>query len=131
MPRSSSASSPHSRGASATAAGSDAGARGWSMLPAVSRPRSPFQPHLVALDCPACGASTDLAAPRSTCPTCGQPLVARYDLARIRAEVPRDALARFGTDLWRYRAVLPFAHDFAAVRLGEGGTPLLPMPRLG
>jgi threonine synthase len=89
-----------------------------------------FNPFLVALDCPACGASTDLSAPRAICPSCGQPLVARYDLARIRAEVPRDGLARFGTDLWRYRAVLPFAPDFPAVRLGEGGTPLLPMPRL-
>src|SRR5205814_1453029 len=91
---------------------------------------APFNPYLLALDCPACGSSTDLTAPRSTCPACGQPLVARYDLARIRAEVPRDSLARFGTDLWRYRAVLPFASEFPAVRLGEGGTPLLPLPRL-
>jgi threonine synthase len=56
--------------------------------------------------------------------------VARYDLARVRREVPRDGLGRHGTDLWRYRAVLPFAPDFPAVRLGEGGTPLLPLPRL-
>jgi threonine synthase len=57
-------------------------------------------------------------------------LVARYDLARIRAEVPRESLGRYGTDLWRYRVVLPFAPGFPAVRLGEGGTPLLPLPRL-
>jgi threonine synthase len=90
-----------------------------------------FNPFLVALDCTACGGSCDLSAPRSVCPSCGQPLVARYDLARVRREVPRESLARFGTDLWRYRAVLPFAADFPAVRLGEGGTPLLPLPRLG
>src|SRR5262249_26916479 len=36
----------------------------------------------------------------------------------------------YGTDLWRYRAVLPFAPAFPVVRLGEGGTPLLPLPRL-
>jgi threonine synthase len=57
--------------------------------------------------------------------------VARYDLAAVRKAVPRDSLGRYGSDLWRYRAVLPFAPDFPAVRLGEGGTPLLPMPRLG
>src|SRR5205814_2883137 len=34
---------------------------------------------------------------------------------------------RFGSDLWRYRAFLPFADTFVAVRLGEGGTPLLPL----
>ena len=57
-------------------------------------------------------------------------MLARYDLERIGREVSRDSLGRFGSDLWRYRAVLPFAPDFPAVRLGEGGTPLLPLPRL-
>src|SRR2546428_14069462 len=35
-----------------------------------------------------------------------------------------------GPGLWRYRAVLPFAPDFPALGLGEGGPPLLPLPRL-
>ncbi len=98
--------------------------------PMTSGPASPFNPHLESLECPACGAQCDLAAPRSTCPSCAKPLVARYDLAAIGRAVRRDDLARFGTDLWRYRALLPFAQDFPAVRLGEGGTPLLPLPRL-
>lgn len=71
-----------------------------------------------------------LSQPRSVCPACGRPLVARYDLAHVRAHVKRDALGAYGSDLWRYRAVLPFAADFAVVRLGEGGTPLLPVERL-
>jgi threonine synthase len=91
---------------------------------------SPFQPRLLGLDCPACGASCDLAEPRSVCPACGKPLLARYDLAGIGREIAREDLSRFGSDLWRYRAVLPFAPDFPAIRLGEGGTPLLPMPAL-
>src|SRR5262249_56346778 len=69
----------------------------------------------------------DRSAPRRVGGRCGRPLVARYDLARIRDTVPRDALGRHGTDLWRYRALLPFAPQFPAVRLGEGGTPLLPL----
>ncbi len=97
------------------------------MLPGVIRSRSPFNPHLAALDCPACGRAHDLTAPRSVCETCGKPLLARYDLARVRAQVRREDLGRFGSDLWRYRAVLPFAPDFPAVRLGEGGTPLIPL----
>jgi threonine synthase len=91
---------------------------------------APFNSYLLALDCPACRVSCDLSEPRSVCPSCGQPLVARYDLARVQAEVPRESLTRHGTDLWRYRAVLPFAAGFPVVRLGEGGTPLLPLPRL-
>lgn len=89
-----------------------------------------FQGALLALDCSACGGSCDLSQPRSVCPSCGRPLVARYDLARIAKSTPRDALGRSGTDLWRYRAVLPFAPEFPVVRLGEGGTPLLPLARL-
>lgn len=93
--------------------------------------RTPFRSTLLSLDCHDCGAVHDLSAQRSVCTSCGRPLVARYDLARIRREVPRASLGHMGTDLWRYRAVLPFADDFPAVRLGEGGTPLQPLPRLG
>lgn len=96
----------------------------------MSAPPPPWNPALLGLACSECGAAHDLAAPRSVCGSCGRPLLARYDLARVRLEVPRAALGRFGTDLWRYRAVLPFAAGFGAVRLGEGGTPLLPLARL-
>lgn len=92
--------------------------------------RAPFNPALSQLECFDCGAGCDLSQPRSVCPACGRPLVARYDLAHVRAHVKRDALGAYGSDLWRYRAVLPFAADFAVVRLGEGGTPLLPVERL-
>jgi threonine synthase len=91
---------------------------------------SAFNPALLGLECHDCGAACDLSQPRSVCPACGRPLVARYDTARVRRETPRDTLGRHGTDLWRYRAMLPFASQFPAVRLGEGGTPLLPLPRL-
>jgi threonine synthase len=89
-----------------------------------------FNPLLQGFECAACGALEDLNAPRSVCGACGQPLLARYDLERMRTEWRREDLARFGSDLWRYRAALPFAMDFPAVRLGEGGTPLLPLEKL-
>jgi threonine synthase len=54
----------------------------------------------------------------------------RYDLEAVARAVRREELGRFGADLWRYRAVLPFAADAPLVRLGEGGTPLRPLPRL-
>jgi threonine synthase len=92
--------------------------------------RHAFHPALAGLECPACGAEPDLAAPRSVCPACGGPLLCRYDLERVARETRRDDLARHGTDLWRYRGVLPFAPGFPSVRLGEGGTPLRPLPRL-
>jgi threonine synthase len=64
------------------------------------------------------------------CP-CGAPLLARYDLDRLRqagAAALRERMAERGPDLWRYAEVLP---DVEPVSLGEGGTPLLPARRLG
>ncbi len=95
--------------------------------------KTPFNPRLEGLRCSACGRDHDLTAPRSVCEACGSPLLARYDLAAIAAAVPpRTALdgGSQGPGLWRYRAVLPFAPGFPAPGLGEGGTPLLPLPRL-
>jgi threonine synthase len=92
---------------------------------------SAFNPSLLSLDCFDCGTAHDLSQPRSVCTACGRPLVARYDLARVKRETLRESLHRFGTDLWRYRAVLPFATSFDVARLGEGGTPLLPLARSG
>ncbi|HEY3216426.1 MAG TPA: threonine synthase [Candidatus Eisenbacteria bacterium] len=94
-------------------------------------PERAFNPRLLALGCSACGEEVDLRAPRSTCPACGQPLLARYDLEGIAAAIRPGDLGRFGSDLWRYRAVLPFAPEFPVIRLGEGGTPLRALPRLG
>lgn len=91
---------------------------------------SSFQPHLKHLECSVCGSTCDLSRPRGVCPSCGKPLLVRYDLEAIGREVKREDLSRFGSDLWRYRAFLPFAPGFAAVRLGEGGTPLLPAPAI-
>ena len=95
----------------------------------MSRPRW-ANPALLELACPACGERVPLERPSPSCPACGKPLVARYDLDRVRETTRRDALASEGPGLWRYRAVLPFAADFPTVRLGEGGTPLVPVPRL-
>jgi threonine synthase len=65
------------------------------------------------------------------CPSCGKPLVARYDLDSMARRVTRNTLPGRQAGLWRWRAVLPFAEEFPVLSLGEGGTPLVPLPRLG
>ena len=91
---------------------------------------SQFNPALLGFECAACGRQVSPGSPEPTCPACGKPLVARYDLAKVaRTASPRD-LDRGGKDLWRYRALLPFAEPRPELRLGEGGTPLLGLPRL-
>jgi threonine synthase len=65
-------------------------------------------------------------------PADGRPLLARYDLGQVAESLDRESLAsRRGGGLWRWRELLP-VRDWACVAtLGEGGCPLLPVPRLG
>jgi threonine synthase len=57
-------------------------------------------------------------------------LAVRYDLARAAAAVTKDELRRRPPGMYRFRELLPLAADEEPVTLGEGGTPLLELPRL-
>ena len=61
----------------------------------------------------------------------GRPLLVRYDLGGVAAALSRDALDARGTDLWRWRELLPVRHTNNVVSLGEVETPLIPIPRSG
>lgn len=60
---------------------------------------------------------------------CGGPLLVRYDLAAIGAAWKREDLRDGPCTLWRYAPVLP-PEPASVVTLGEGMTPLAPVPRL-
>jgi threonine synthase len=64
------------------------------------------------------------------CPSCGLPLLARYDLARAR-DWPRDSLRGREPNMWRYREMMPLLPGDEPVTLGEGFTPLFHARRLG
>jgi threonine synthase len=67
---------------------------------------------------------------QGTC-SCGSPLLARYDLRQVAGQAgPRDIAGR-PADLWRYHELLPVREAARVVSLGEGMTPLLPVPRIG
>ena len=55
----------------------------------------------------------------------GTLLYARYDLAKIKAEVKPQDFARGPSSLWRYAPLLPVRDPKNIVTLGEGWTPLL------
>lgn len=78
-----------------------------------------------------CGAGPlDPREHHATCPGCGLPLLARYDLAAARA-VPRTSLAGRPATMWRYRELMPLLPEVEPVTLGEGFTPLLHARRFG
>src|SRR5262245_50429645 len=80
--------------------------------------------------CTVCGARHDPRQILTTCATCGQMLAVRYDLPRVAAAVTkRDLLAR-PPGMYRFRELTPLDEGEEPVTLGEGGTPLLALPRL-
>lgn len=82
------------------------------------------------LECTRCGASHPSEAPQRLSPCCDKPLYARYDLPALARHLRREDLAGRSADLWRYAELLPVRDPAHAVRLGEGWTPLLDVPRL-
>ena len=90
----------------------------------------PASPFLACLECTACGGRVAADRSHGLCPACARPLAARYDLAKVRHAVRREDLAGRVASLWRYRELLPAAPGLEPVTLGEGFTPLLPVPSL-
>ena len=85
---------------------------------------------LTQLSCPRCSRSHDADQVTNVC-TCGSPLLAEYDLAEIRAGRTREEVGARPATLWRYHELLPVRSPDQIVTLGEGMTPLLPMPAFG
>lgn len=82
------------------------------------------------LECPKCSATYASEQIIQLC-TCGAPLLVRYDLEKIKANLSKEDLSARKPDLWRYRELLPVKNEENIVSLGEGMTPLLPMRKLG
>ena len=79
------------------------------------------------LECSRTGERYDADLLQGTSAT-GAPLLARYDLERVRETVTPEEITRREPTLWRYHEVLPVRSAEQVVSLGEGMTPLLPMP---
>jgi len=86
---------------------------------------------LTHLECSLCGTHHNADELQTVCHDCGRPLLARYDLDKVKTNWPREALKTRKPDMWRYREVLPVKDEKNAVRLGEGYTPLLHAHKLG
>ncbi|HEY2878676.1 threonine synthase [Nocardioides sp.] len=85
---------------------------------------------LTRLECSRTGTSYDADEVQGVSEV-GAPLLARYDLERVRASVTREEVATRPPSLWRYHEVLPIRDLEHVTTLGEGMTPLLPLPSYG
>jgi threonine synthase len=82
-----------------------------------------------------CGTEFALGPYFLGCPNClgdlpGGTLEVRYDLAAAKRQLASGSLDAFRPDLLRFSPLLPFRYPDQAVTLGEGGTPLISVPRL-
>ena len=83
------------------------------------------------LQCSDCATVYDPDQIQTFCPLCQSPLLAIYDLERIRAHVDRDEVRHRPKGMWRWHELLPVKDPSNIVTLGEGDVPLLRAPRLG
>jgi threonine synthase len=82
------------------------------------------------LECARTGRRVDADVVQGLSPA-GAPLLARYDTDRAARTLTREVLAGRPPDLWRYHEMLPVRDPAYVTTLGEGMTPLLPLPRYG
>jgi len=83
------------------------------------------------IECTVCGRRHAPGQLLTVCADCGQMLAVRYDLPRVAASLGKDDLRRRPPGMYRFRELLPLLEGEEPVTLGEGGTPLLSLPRLG
>ncbi len=83
------------------------------------------------VECSLCGHIHDPKQLLTVCEKCGQMLVARYHLDRVAAAVTKEDLQRRPPGMYRFRELTPLGDGEEPVTLGEGGTPLLSLSRLG
>ena len=82
------------------------------------------------LVCSGCAARRTAEGLATVCPACGQPWLVRYPGRQVPSLTARAEVRR-GQGMWRYRPFLPLLPEEEPVTLGEGDTPLLPIPETG
>src|SRR5688572_6067451 len=82
------------------------------------------------LECTRCGRTFESERLWRLSECCEKPLYPRYDLESLRSSFRPEVLCGREPTLWRYEEVLPVRDRRFRLTLGEGFTPLLPVPRL-
>ena len=85
---------------------------------------------LTGLECPECGKLFNHELLQTICIRCDSPLFCRYDLADCADNLDKGQISRRPRGLWRWHELLPVKDHGFCLTLGEGDTPLLPVPRI-
>lgn len=82
------------------------------------------------LECSFCHKRYDPSLLQTFCKDCNAPLVSVYDLKNSRDTALRGAIRVRPRGMWRWHELLPVSRLESVVTLGEGDSPILPVPRL-
>lgn len=85
---------------------------------------------LSQLVCPECQRQFEADRLQDYCRDCQSPLLAVYDIQRLRQELGPEAVKGRQRGIWRWAELLPVRDPANRITLGEGDTPLLQAPRL-
>ncbi len=91
---------------------------------------NPSPSQRFTLSCPECGRAFDPLLPQTYCHDCNSPLLSHYPLERLKAELRREEISARPRGMWRWHELLPVEDPRNRVSLGEGDTPLLPLPTI-
>ena len=83
------------------------------------------------LECGDCGAISEPEPRAALCVICGSPQLVRYSTVSELGPDVADRWADRPRGMWRFREILPLRPGEDPLTLGEGDTPLLPLPGLG
>lgn len=86
--------------------------------------------YIKNLYCPKCNMKYSHEKIQQLC-ECGSPLLVQYDLGKAKKILKKTDIRERDSNLWRYRELLPVQDTENIVSLGEGFTPLLPLPKAG
>jgi threonine synthase len=85
---------------------------------------------LTHLHCPECGRHFPADDLQTYCHDCLSPLLADYDLEALRSRFSPQMVRQRPRGIWRWSELLPVRKPEFRLTLGEGDTPLLPLPHL-
>jgi threonine synthase len=83
------------------------------------------------LECSNCHKTYSHETVQTFCADCKATLLPIYDLQTARGAVRRDEISHRTKGMWRWHELLPVLSPENQISLGEGDTPLLPVPHLG
>jgi len=91
----------------------------------------PLQSFLTHLECPECKRKFDADRVQTYCKECSSPLLARYDLVNVAANIDPNVISARPRGIWRWAELLPVRQEKFRLTLGEGDSRLLSAQRLG